>query len=52
MLLRYMERLHLSYRDAIKEPWSVIERAFFVWSLDGERDKLEVRRQEHKRRTE
>lgn len=46
MLLRYMERLHLSYREAaIETPWAEIERAFYLWSLDNDRDKLETERQ-------
>lgn len=50
MLLRYMERLHLSFQEAISEPWSEIERAHFVWSLEAERDKLEAKRQAFKDR--
>jgi hypothetical protein len=46
MLIRYQERMHVSYEDAaMKTPWSEIERAFYIWSLDSERDKLEIERQ-------
>jgi len=39
-----MERFHLSYREALDTPWSEIERAIFIWSLDSERGKLEEER--------
>lgn len=39
-----MERLHLSYREVLETPWSEIERAFFIWSLDKDHDNLEVER--------
>ena len=48
MLFRYQERLHLSYDEVINTPWSEIERAHYVWSLDSSRDKLELKRQEAK----
>lgn len=44
MLFRYMEGMHLSYRQAIETPWAEIERAFYIWSLDTERVKLEERK--------
>lgn len=47
-VFRYMERLHLSYQQALETPWAEIERALFIWSLDGDRDKLEVERQKSK----
>ncbi len=46
MLFRYQERMHLSYEEVTKKtPWAEIERAFYIWSLDSERDKLETDRQ-------
>ncbi len=39
-LFRYMERMHLTYEQAMSEPVEVINRAFFIWSLDSKRDNL------------
>lgn len=45
MLFRYMERLGISYQEAALEtPWAEIERAFYIWSLDSESDKLKERK--------
>jgi hypothetical protein len=46
MMFRYMERMHLSYAQALNTPWSEINRAFYIWSLDSERAKLETERQQ------
>jgi hypothetical protein len=35
-----MERLHLTYEQAMNEPIEVINRAFVIWELDAKRDKL------------
>lgn len=40
-----MERLHLSYGQALETPWREIERAMLVWSMDRERDNLDRERQ-------
>lgn len=40
MLFRYMERLHLSYEQALTTPWAEVERAFYIWSLDADRDRF------------
>jgi hypothetical protein len=48
MLFRYQERMHITYQEVCATPWEQIERAFFIWSLDSRRDKLEADRQAHK----
>jgi hypothetical protein len=47
MLFRYQERMKISYKEAATTPWQEIQRAFYIWSLDYDRDKLETER--HKR---
>lgn len=39
-LFTYMERMHLSYQQAVETPWPEIEYAFVVWSIQAARDKL------------
>lgn len=39
-----MERLHISYAEAIATPWEEVERAFLVWSLDNDRAILEEKK--------
>lgn len=38
--------MHMSLTDVYCEPWEEIEKAFAIWALDNERDKLEVARNE------
>ncbi|SIS11310.1 hypothetical protein [Williamsia sterculiae] len=45
MLVRYADKRGISYNEAAADPFQEIERAFFVWSLDAERDKLNADRQ-------
>jgi hypothetical protein len=42
-----MEKLGIPYLVAVQEPLEVIRRLVFIWSLDGERDKLEEKRRNH-----
>jgi hypothetical protein len=45
MVFRYQERMRLSYHQAaIETPWSEIERAFFIWSLDAEKADVDEKR--------
>lgn len=41
-LFTYREALGLTYEQALNEPNEEIERAFVIWSLKRERDKLEA----------
>ena len=38
-----MERMHLTYQEALDTPNEVIERAFLIWELDQARVKLKER---------
>jgi hypothetical protein len=42
---RYRERMHLSYEQYLNEPVEQVTRAFLVWEMDAQRDKLESERQ-------
>lgn len=44
MLFRYMEALHVSYWEAVATPWTEIERAFFIWSLDKDKSDADSKR--------
>lgn len=46
-LFRYRQAFGLSYADAINEPNEEIERAFVIWSLDAQRDKLKAKLHKH-----
>lgn len=38
-LVRYRERMGLTYQEALNEPYEEIERAFLVWELEAIRDR-------------
>lgn len=39
-----MERLHISYAEAVATPWEEVDRAFYIWSLDSDRAILEEKK--------
>lgn len=39
---RYRERFGLSYEQLINEPAAEVRKAFLIWSLDSERDNVEI----------